>query len=400
MGAYEYQALDDRGHRRRGVLAGDTARQVRQQLRDKGLSPLSVDPVREGRSGGWSGRSLGTTEQALLLRQLASLLSAGLPLEEALGTVAEQSDKAQAQRIFVALRSRVMEGHSLSAAMAEFPRAFPPLVGATVAAGEQSGRLDQVLERLADYAESREALGRKVMLALLYPAIVALVAIATVLGLMAYVVPQVISVFASMDQALPALTRGLISTSAFLTEHGRWIALALLLVAVLFAVGLRSTALRRQWHALLLQMPIVGRLNRALNTARFTRTLSILTVSAVPLLEALTIAAGVLGNLAMRAAAETVARRVREGASLHRALAQTGRFPPLVVRLVASGEKSGQLEQMLERAAVNQDREVESTITVIMGILEPALILLVGGLVLTIVLAILLPIFQMNQLIG
>ena len=400
MGAYEYSALDPKGHRRSGVLAGDTARQVRQQLREQGLSPLSVDAVREGGgAASWLGGGLRSTEQALLLRQLASLLSAGLPLEECLITVAQQADKTQAKRIFTALRSRVMEGHALSSAMAEFPRAFTPLIRATVAAGEQSGKLDQVLERLADYAESREALGRKLLLAMLYPGIVALVALVTVLGLLTYVVPQVIGVFDSMDTQLPALTRGLIGLSHALDAYGQWLALGLVGLVIAAAVALRYPPMRRQWHATLLRLPVVGRLNQSINTARFTRTLSILIGSAVPLLEALRIASEVLSNQSMQAAARDVTHRVREGSSLHRAMHQARLFPPLVIRLIASGEKSGDLEAMLERAAEHQDRGVESRVTVLMGILEPALILLVGGLVLTIVLAILLPIFQMNQLI-
>ncbi len=401
MGAYEYSALDERGHRKRGVLQGDTARQIRQLLRDRGLSPLAVEPV--GESAGFAAfgfrRGLSTAEAALILRQLASLTGAGIALEEALATVAEQAERTAAKRILVALRARVMEGHSLSHAMAEFPRAFPNLVRATVAAGEQSGHLDRVLERLADYSESREQLGRKVLLAVLYPAIVTAVAIATVVGLLAYVVPQVVSMFDSLDASLPPLTRVLIATSGFLQSWGRTLAVVVLLTPAAAWFALRAPAVRRRWHRAVLAMPVAGRTIRALNTARFTRTLSILTASAVPLLDALRIAAGVMGNVPMREAVLRAQARVREGTSLNQALAVTGLFPPMVTRLIASGEKSGELEDMLERAADQQDREVTNTIAVLMGILEPALILIVGALVLTIVLAILLPIFQMNQLI-
>ncbi|MEM9532270.1 MAG: type II secretion system inner membrane protein GspF [Pseudomonadota bacterium] len=397
MGAYEYSALDDRGRQRQGVLAGDTARQVRQQLREQGLSPLSVAPVGED-SSTRGGIRMSRTEQALALRQLASLLTAGLTVEESLATVAQQSDRGSSRRVLTALRSRVMEGHALSAAMAEYPRAFPHLVRATVAAGEQSGQLDRVLEKLADDAENRDALGRKVLLAALYPTIVAFVAFATLLGLLTYVVPQVVTVFASMDQDLPWLTRTLITFSSWLTEYGAAIFLVLVVLLAGLALGLRVPAVREVWDRAKLKIPLAGRLVRAVNTARYARTLSILTGSAVPLLEGLKISGEVLENRHLRNAAADVAHRVREGSSLYRAMEQTRAFPPLVVRLVASGEKSGELDQMLARAAEHQERQVESQVAVTMGILEPALILVVGGLVLAIVLAILLPIFQLNQL--
>ncbi len=399
MGAYEYSALDPKGHRRSGVLAGDTARQVRQQLRDQGLSPLSVDPVSETQ-GGSNRAAMNTAEQALVLRQLASLLSAGLPLEEALITVSQQSDKTPSKKILTALRSRVMEGHPLSSAMAEFPRAFVPLVRASVAAGEQSGQLGKVMDRLADYAENRDALGRKVLLAVLYPAIVALVALATMMGLLTYVVPQVITVFNSMDQTLPWLTRALMALSGWLTQYWAWLLVTLVIVVFGLFVALKQPTIKRLWHRAQLRLPLIGRLNRAANTARLCRTLSILTSSAVPLLEALKISADVLSNLTLAGATREVSRQVREGSGLSRSMQATGVFPPLVVRLVASGEKSGELDVMLERAAEHQDRQVESTVAVFMGVLEPILILLIGGMVLTIVLAILLPIFQLNQLSG
>ena len=402
MGAYEYQALNRRGREQRGVLQGDTARQVRQLLREQGLSPLKVEPVTESAAGGrgwFTGGRLAPAERALIIRQLGSLGEAGLPLEEALGTVAEQSEKTAVRRILIGLRSRVMEGHSLSTSMAAFPRAFPELYRATIAAGEQSGRLDPVLERLADYAERREALGRTTWLALLYPAILTVVALAMVTGLMAYVVPRVAVVFESFDTELPLLTRSLMAVSDLLGRYGGWglVALLALVVALLFA--LRSEPVRRAWHGLLLRTPVVGRLARAAETARFVRTLSILVGSAVPLLEALSIAGRVAGNLVVRDAVREVTVRVREGSSLHRAMAQSRQFPPLVVRLIAGGEKSGDLDDVLAKAAEIEEREVETASSVFTAVLEPLLILLVGALVLVIVLAILLPIFQMNQLI-
>jgi general secretion pathway protein F len=398
MGAFEFQALDSAGRRQRGGLQGDTARQVRQTLRDQGLSPLRVDAVAESTGRRGFGNGFNAIELSLVLRQMASLATAGLPLEEVLETVAEQAEKPSVKKIMVALRSRVMEGHALSSGMAEFPRAFPDLVRATVAAGEQSGRLDQVLSRLADYAEGREELGRKVLLAMLYPVILTLISVLVVTGLMGYVVPQVVEVFDSLQQELPALTRIMIALSDFLRDYGLVLGVVLLL-CLLAAGGLMQMAgVRAAWHRNVLRVPVVGRLARGIQTARFTRTLSILSASGVPLLDALAISGQVISNLPMRRAVESVATRVREGTSLSRALNETRLFPPLVVRLIASGEKGGKLDDMLARSADNQEREVETSVSVLTGVLEPALILLMGGMVLIIVLAILLPILQMNQL--
>ena len=400
MGAYEFEALDDRGRQRRGVLQGDTARQVRQALREQGLNPLNVDPIADDAATGPRRRGrMAAGERALILRQLAGLIEAGLPVEEALGTVVDQAEKPPVRRILAAARARVIEGRSLSSALAEFPRAFPDLYAATVAAGEQSGRLDSVLQRLADYAEKREQFGRSTWLALLYPALLALVAISVVVGLLAYVVPQVAVVFESFDTELPALTRGLLAVSAFLSAYGLWLLVGFVIAATGIVLALRIRAVRIGADGLLLRLPVLGRLTRAAETARFVRTLQILVGSAVPLLDALTIAGRVTGNLVLAAAIRDVAARVREGASLSRALQQLGRFPPLVVRLIAGGEKSGNLPQVLDKAAEIQEREVETASSVFMAVLEPLLILVVGGMVLTIVLAILLPIFQLNQLV-
>ena len=401
MGAYEFRALDDRGREQKGVLQGDTARQVRQVLRDRGLSPLQVEAVSGSgaRAGLLGGRGISSAERALIIRQLAGLLGAGLPLEESLATVADQAEKASARKILVALRSRVMEGHSLSAAMGDFPRAFPDLYQATIAAGEQSGRLDAVLLRLADYAEQREAFGRKTALALLYPVLLTIVALAVVTGLLAYVVPQITGVFEGFGAELPLLTRALLAISGFLSRYAWLLALAIALVVAAGWLALRVPAIRFERDGMLLRLPVIGRLYRSAETARFVRTLSILVGSAVPLLDALTIASRVARNRVIQAAVEEAAGRVREGSSLNRALANTGRFPPLVVRLIAGGEKSGSLDEVLDRAADIEEREVETAMAVFMAVLEPALILVVGAIVLLIVLAILLPIFQLNQLV-
>jgi len=404
MAAFEYRALDADGKTRTGIAQGDSGRQVRARLRERGLTPLSVEAVVERRQGARQPlfgrrRRLSGAELALMTRQLATLISAGLPLEEALATCAEQTDRPPARRVLGALRARVVEGHSLSAALAEFPGTFPELYRATVGAGEQSGRLDRVLERLADYTESRQALAQRTLLALLYPAILTLAALGVVALLLGYVVPQLIQVFDTLDTTLPLPTRVLLAISGFLGDWGLLLLLLLIAGAAGFAAAMRRPGFRGRVHALVLAMPLVGRLVRSTQSARFARTLSITAASGVPVLEGLRISAEVVTNRPMREAIREAARQVREGASLNRALAESGQFPPMTVQLIASGERSGRLEAMLERAALNGEREVDTALKGLMAALEPLLILAVGLLVLFIVLAILLPIFQLNQLI-
>ncbi len=403
MGAFEYQALDASGRECRGIIEGDTARQIRQQLRDKGWTPLVVDAVeqREARlKRGFSlRRRINATELALVTRQLATLVQSGMPVESALATAAEQSEKMRLKRIILAVRGKVLEGHTLADALAEFPHVFPDLYRATVAAGEHSGHLEAVLGRLADYTESRQALSQKMGLALIYPVLMIVVAILVVVVLLAYVVPQVVGVFDNIGQELPLLTRGLIAVSDFLSAWGISLVLLLLAAVVTFRLLLRREGFRAVWHAWLLRLPLVGRLVRGLNTARFARTFSILGSSGVPVLEGMRIASEVVANLPMRRAVDEAARRVREGSTINRALQQSGYFPPMVVHLIASGEASGNLDEMLERAATSQERELETAVSALMGILEPVLILVMGVVVLVIVLAILLPIFDMNQLV-
>lgn len=403
MGAFEYSALDAGGKERSGVLEGDTPRQVRQRLREQGLVPLSVEEVVRREAAGTgparSRRRISATDLALITRQLATLVRAGLPLEEAFHSVARQSEKPRIKSMLLAVRSRIMEGHDMATGLADFPHVFPELYRATVGAGEQSGYLDTVLERLADYTEVRQALHQRVQLALLYPVLLTIVAISVTIALLTYVVPQVVQVFANMNQQLPVLTRGLIALSDFLRAHG----LLLLTVGSALAVGvvwlLRRPGPRRRFHRLQLRLPLLARLVRGFNTARFSRTLSILVAAGVPALEALRIAAQVISNVPMREAVEAAAARVREGASLHGALEASGLFPPMTINLIASGEASGDLEGMLERAAASQEREIETLVSALLGLFEPLLILVMGGLVLMIVVAILLPIFDLNQLV-
>lgn len=405
MSAYEYVALDTGGRQKKGLLEGDTARQVRQLLREQGLTPLSVEETRGERGSRQRQRRglfkprISPTELALVTRQLATLVRSGLPLEEAVQAVARQSERPKSRSLLMSVRSRVMEGHSLAAALDDHPSVFPELYRATVAAGEQSGHLDVVLERLADYAEARQQMRQKLTLALLYPVILTGVAVMVVIGLLTYVVPQVVQVFDSLGQNLPLLTVILLDTSAFLRQHGLTLLILLALGLVIFSVLMRRAGFRSRVHALTLRLPLVGRLQKGVNTGRYTRTLSILLASSVPVLEALRIAGQVITNLPMRAAVERTAVKVREGADLHSSLSESGYFPPMTVSLIASGEASGHLEQMLDRAAIQQDRETETLVGTLMGLFEPILILTMGLVVLVIVLAILLPIFEMNQLV-
>lgn len=406
MAAFEYTALDQRGREKKGVLEGDTARQIRGRLRDQGWSPVAVEAVEESRSSSSRRprlqfqRGLSGNDLAVITRQLATLVSSGMPVESALATVGEQSERMRVRRVVLGVRARILEGYGLAEALAAFPRVFPDLYRATVAAGEHAGHLDAILERLADYTENSQAVGQKLMVALIYPALVSLVAVGVVLVLLAYVVPEVVRVFEGMDQQLPLLTRLLIGLSDGVRAWGPLAGLLLAVGAGGAAWALRREGPRMRFDRTLLRLPLAGRVIRALNAARFARTLAILAGAGVPVLDGLRIAAEVVRNRAMRAAVEEAARRVREGSAINKALAASGFFPPLTIHLVASGEASGRLEAMLERAADAQEKELEGFTAALMGLLEPILILVMGGVVLVIVLAILLPIFDMNQLVG
>lgn len=404
MPAFEYVALDAKGRQKRGVLEGDSPRAVRQQLREQTLTPLEVSVVEGKQERGRGlhfklGNRMSVTELALFTRQLATLVRAGLPLETALQATAQQTDSRKTQRIVLGIRSKVTEGHSLAEALGDFPQTFPEIYLATVAAGEHSGHLDGILERLADYVETQQQLRQKVQIALFYPIILTVVAIGVVTALLAKVVPDIVAVFESIRATLPPLTRGLIALSDFLRDYG-W-ALLVLIIAAGFAwrVAMRGEDFRRRVHRNYLRLPLIGRLTRGVNTGRFARTLSILVNSGVPVLEALRISGKVVTNLPMRNAIEVASERVREGSTIHRALSVEKLFPPITMHLIANGETSGELGEMLERAAQHQEREVETLVASLMGIFEPLLILTMGGIVLLIVLAILLPIFDLNTLV-
>ncbi len=403
MGAFEFVALDKKGKESKGLLEGDTPKHVRQILRERDLLPVKVAEVAQKESRRQSNfslrRGLSASELALLTRQLATLAAAGLPLEEALLAVSQQNENPRAQSILLGVRSRVMEGHSLADGLADFPQAFPDLYRATVSAGEQSGHLDAVLERLADFTESRQILQQQIRNAMIYPIALVVTAISIISFMLAYVVPKVVYIFENYDQQLPLLTRIMIASSDFI--RGYW--LAIIAVVVLAVVGIRfllkKDGPRRRYHRMLLSIPVVAKLTRGINTARFTQTLSILAGSGVPILESLRIASQVVVNMPMREAVEEASLRIREGAMISRSLAASKLFPPMTTHLISSGEASGKLEEMLARAATNQEREVDGLVATLLGIMQPMLVIVMAFIVLLIVLAILLPIFEINNLI-
>jgi general secretion pathway protein F len=397
MPAYQFEALDAHGHSHQGTLQADTPRGVRTQLRERGLTSLSVAEVHGGPSQGGASH-LGIAAQALMTRQLATLVHAGLPLEEALAALAEGSEP-KTGALVSALRARVMEGATLAAALGDFPRLFDSLYCASVAAGEHSGRLGEVLSRLTGYLEGRDAMRRRLIGALAYPALLCLVALLVVGGLMLYVVPEVTAVFTRTGQALPWPTRLLLAISDGLRANIGWLLALFAALAAGLTFAWRRPDFRRWRHASVLKLPLLGRLVTAVDFARFARTLAMLGLSAVPLLEALQLAAEAVQNRLLREALDTVAVQVRAGAPLSRALARDRRFPPIAARLIANGERAGRLDSMLDEAADQLERELDTVTSVAMAGLGPVVILLVGALVLFIVLAILLPIFAMNQLI-
>ena len=403
MGAFEYVAMDQAGKQSKGLLEGDTPKHIRQILRERKLLPVSVTEVaqkeaRRQRSFSFR-RGISSGELALITRQLASLSQAGLPLEEALLAVAQQNEQPRTKSILLGVRAKVMEGHTLADGFTEFPQAFPELYRATVAAGEQSGHLDVVLERLADYTEARQELRQRVTNALVYPITLVVMAVGIISFMLATVVPKIVNVFENTSAELPALTTGLIATSDFLRAYWVLVIIGFAMLAWLTWWILQKEGPRRRYHSILLRTPIIGRLTRGVNTARFTRTLSILAGSGVPILQALKISAEVIENVPMRDAVTDATLRVREGASISKSLAASKLFPPMMIHLVSSGEAGGRLEEMLSRSAAGQEREVDGLIAALLGILQPLLIVVMGAIVLIIVLAILLPIFEINNLI-
>ncbi|HRQ55794.1 MAG TPA: type II secretion system inner membrane protein GspF [Azoarcus taiwanensis] len=398
MTAFRYRALDREGVEKTGVMEADTSRSARTLLREQGLFPIEVDSV-TNRSTGHSGRRMAPAELTLLSRQWSTLLASGLTVEESLAALIEQAESDDSRQVLAGVRSEILSGFSLRAALDRYPRAFPEIYRASVAAGERSGELARVMVQLADYLERAHALRQKTLQALIYPIIVAVVATLVIVGLMAYVVPQVVTVFEQGNQSLPLLTRLLILLSDFVRNWG-WVFTGLLAAGIGAAhYVLRTTPARRAWDRSLLRLPFVGRHLRTLDATRFSGTLAILTASGVPLLSALEAGSQVVTRLPLKDALAEAIERVREGQSLSRALGATRAFPPLLIHMIANGESTGRLDALLERAAALQQQEYENRTARLTSLLEPLLLLIMGSLVLLIVMAVMQPIIEINTLL-
>lgn len=402
MAAFNYRALDASGREVSGVLEADTSRMARGQLREQQLFPLEVTAVGRLSAGRLrlGSRGMPASLLSLLTRQWSMLLDAGLTIEQALTALIEQSEHTGARQVLAGVRAEVLAGHSLHVALGQYDNTFPPIYRAVVDAGEKSGELPVLLARLADYLEAWQTTRQKIFQALLYPLLVSTVALLVVIGLVTYVVPQIVGVFKQSKQALPLLTRGLIFTSDLLRGSWFWLLLSAVAAPLLVRRTLRGDpALQLRWHRSLLRVPLLGRHLRTLDSARLASTLSIMVGSGVPLLTALETGKAVIANQVLRQAVDKAISQVREGSPLHRALAADRLFPPLLIHLIASGEASGTLGKMLERAASQQQAELDRRTAVALGLFEPLLILVMGGVVLTIVLAILMPIIEINLLL-
>lgn len=414
MGAFNYQALDNKGKTVKGVIEGESERHVRSLLRQRQLKPLQVKGTNRREKPGSGGKAasggrkfslgggtkLGYRDIALVTRQLASLVQSGLPLDEVLHAAATQSRKPQIKSLLLQVRSRVLEGLSLAQAMAESPRAFNTLYRAMVKAGESAGFLGPVLEQLAEYTETSQETRQKIQMAMTYPIVLLCVSMGVVTALMAFVVPKLVGMFTQTKQKLPAITEILIATSDFIVNYGIFALAGIVGAIILLVQMLKEPKRKAKWHKMLLKLPLFGEFIRTAEAARWANTLGLLVKSGVPLLEALRISSQVLSNKVMQTAGMNVAVSVQEGTSLNKALDAVGEFPPLLVQMAASGEANGQLAEQLLHGARNQEKELSFTLSTMMGLMEPAMILFMAGIVFFIVMAIMLPIFQMNQMVG
>ncbi len=403
MAAFEYKALDKKGKSKKGTLEGDNARQVRQRLKEQGLIPVEVSETRRKKSSqgssGWR-RGISTADLSLITRQLATLVQSGMPLEECLRAVADQAEKPRIRTMMVSVRSKVTEGYTLADSLADYPHIFDQLYRAMVSAGEKSGHLDSVLQRLADYEENRQKVRSKLAQALVYPVVLVVFAIGIVSFLLAAVVPKIVEPIIQMGQVLPASTQFLLAASEFVQQWGLLLLMLALLALVTVKRALKKPVLRMRWDRKLLSLPVIGKIASGLNTARFARTLAICTSSAIPILEGMKVAVEVMSNQYVKKQVISATDNVREGTSLRKALEQTRLFPPMMLHMIASGEQSGELESMLTRAADNQDQSFESTVNIALAIFTPALIALMAALVLFIVMATLMPMLEMNNLVS
>ncbi len=405
MAAFEYKALDAKGKSKKGILEADTSKQIRQQLRDKGLIPLEINKASQKEQQESTGFTLfqptvSASDLALITRQLATLVGSALTIEAALLAVAEQCEKPRLKRTIMSIRSKVVEGYTLADGMKEFPTIFDHLFRSMVAAGEKSGHLDEVLNRLADYTEKRQATKSQLTQAMIYPIMLTLFAIGIVAFLLASVVPQIVGQFVESGATLPGTTQFLLTLSDFIIDYGVFVLIGILGISVIMQRMLKQPAIRLKFDRWLLSLPLIGRVILGANTARFARTLSILASSAVPILDGMKIAGQVLTNKYIQKCVKEASDAVREGSSLKNSLQQSKTFPPMMIHMIGSGEKSGELEQMLGRAADNQDNEMDATLKISLGLLTPLIVLVMAGMVMFILMAILQPIMQMNTLVG
>lgn len=403
MAAFEYQALDEAGRTRKGVIEADSARHARALLRDQALMPTKVNVTASQstikRSVVSFQRKLGHLDRVLFTRQLATLIGSSLPIEAALAAVAEQAEKQHVKGLIMAIRSKVLEGHSLAVSLSDHSSSFNALYRATVTAGEQSGFLDKVLENLADYEERQFSATRNVEMAMVYPAVLLSMAVLIISGLMVYIVPDMVNVIVDTGQELPWFTTVLIGITDLMANYWWLLIIAVALSVLCIRWLLAQPRMRLRWDRMKFDMPLIQRITRSANAARYTNTLSILTRSGVPLVEAMHIASGVVSNQWLQRALTEATQRVSEGISLHISLGKVGQMPPMLLHMVAAGEQSGTLDAMLGRVADFQQSEVERVVSALVKLFEPLMLLLMGGVVLFIVMAILLPMLSMNQLV-
>ncbi|AMV14090.1 TPA: GspF family T2SS innner membrane protein variant LspF [Legionella pneumophila] len=399
MGAYQYQALKVNGSISKGVIEADSERHARQLLREQGLIPTQVQTLTQQRAAS-SKSKVSAADLALLTRQLATLLAAGIPVEESLRGVSEQTEKDKVRELIIGVRSKVLEGYGLAQAMAQYPNAFPELYRATVGSGEQTGRLDVVLEKLADYTEKQQQTRQKVQQALIYPLLMIIVSTAIISFLLTFVVPKIIDVFTESGQTLPPMTQLLINLSQFIKSYGLYSLVTIIVALIGFKKSLSNIKIKTAWHQFMLKLPIVSYLVKTINVARYIHTFGILFAAGVSVLETMRVSSSLVTNIVMRQAFDLATLRVREGSGISEALKETKFISPMAIHLIASGEKSGQLSDMMERSASHLDNEVNRLIETSLTLLEPMVILLMGAVVLFIVLATLLPIFSMEQLVA
>ncbi len=399
MTAFQYHALDASGETKKGIIEADSERQARDSVRQQGLIPTHVQLVKSNRGFGRAQR-LQTADLALLTRQMATLLSAGIPIDEALQGVIEQTEKNKVTEILIGLRAKVTQGYSLAQAMSEYPGAFPELYRATVGSGEQTGQLDIVLSKLADYTEQQQENRQKAMQALIYPSLMIMVSIGIIGFLLAYVVPKIIDVFITSGQTLPIMTKVLINISYFIQHYGIFIIIGLMALFGLLRYALTFPTWRWRWDAIKLNLPISSYLIRSSNGARYIHTFAILFSAGVSVLETMRVGSQLIGNLVMRQAFDQASVKVKEGGSISQSLKETGFLTPMTIHLISSGERSGQIAELMEKAANHTDNELKRLIDTALTLLEPMVILIMGAVVLFIVLATLLPIFSMEQLIS